>query len=482
MDRRLSPEVKREIRESAKDETVRYHLGIGMGIRNEWGLWGGSELARWFNAKGVSHPDAMSGIILTSYWRRVHGLPLDVEGQIRAVQADEADARKEARTEEVRADAARTAIRGMMLGVRESKRVPVTVRFAPLKNDSFRTRYAAPFLGGVLVTAKRFSAETIRRKPDHVVRTFFLDPRKRTLRPVQVAEGQAEDAVVLSGAAFVHVTSGGRSWVLRWDGRRRSFLPPPPFALARLGIERTVDGLATRLLGVGNHGVARWNGKAWETLRKASWTLPDLALPPEILGDRLVFRDEGRYEEDKGLSWISLKGTGGPVRFDEHIGLVGPSGPRWENVWDLARTGDGAWWIATGSLINRQSLLRWTKREGYRVAIYNDATTWSPDFLAFQDSREDPKGLAMTALAARPDGGLDAIGPHGFFTLQGGEIERHFQFVQTPKDWIPSRLLRLGPDRWLLGGHFGGLFLMEKGAGGFTATGWDDRTGPPLRW
>ena len=45
------------------------HFGMGMWIRNNWGLWRGGELAKHFNSIGIYHPDDMSGIILTSYYR-----------------------------------------------------------------------------------------------------------------------------------------------------------------------------------------------------------------------------------------------------------------------------------------------------------------------------------------------------------------------------------------------------------------------------
>jgi hypothetical protein len=47
--------------------TARLHHGFGTWIRNNWGLWGNSDLKKYFAEKGVRHPDEMSGIILGSY-------------------------------------------------------------------------------------------------------------------------------------------------------------------------------------------------------------------------------------------------------------------------------------------------------------------------------------------------------------------------------------------------------------------------------
>jgi hypothetical protein len=64
----------------------RLHRGLGMWIRNNWGLWRNSELKQFFLDKGVGHPDDMSGIILTSYHRYLNSKPIDLDGQIKKYQ------------------------------------------------------------------------------------------------------------------------------------------------------------------------------------------------------------------------------------------------------------------------------------------------------------------------------------------------------------------------------------------------------------
>lgn len=58
------------------------HFGPGMWLRNNWGLWRGSRLAKWFNGLGIHHADDMSAIILRSFHRRLHGAPIKLEEQI----------------------------------------------------------------------------------------------------------------------------------------------------------------------------------------------------------------------------------------------------------------------------------------------------------------------------------------------------------------------------------------------------------------
>ncbi len=64
----------------------RYHFGLGLWIRNNWGLWKGSRLSKYFNNLGIYHPDDMSGIILASYYRHLKGLEIHLNDQIQQYQ------------------------------------------------------------------------------------------------------------------------------------------------------------------------------------------------------------------------------------------------------------------------------------------------------------------------------------------------------------------------------------------------------------
>lgn len=58
------------------------HMGLGMYIRNTWFRAGHSQLANQFRVLGARSLDDASSIVLTSYWRRLNGRPLDVAGQV----------------------------------------------------------------------------------------------------------------------------------------------------------------------------------------------------------------------------------------------------------------------------------------------------------------------------------------------------------------------------------------------------------------
>lgn len=69
LNRMLPHGLIEEMRAGSQWQMLRYHLSVGMWIRNNWGLWQGSRLQDYFTSRGVFHPDDMSSIILNSYWQ-----------------------------------------------------------------------------------------------------------------------------------------------------------------------------------------------------------------------------------------------------------------------------------------------------------------------------------------------------------------------------------------------------------------------------
>lgn len=58
----------------SRDETSNYHMGLGLWLRNNWGLWGGSRLQIYLTNKGLNQPDDMSGLILEYYYDWLNGI------------------------------------------------------------------------------------------------------------------------------------------------------------------------------------------------------------------------------------------------------------------------------------------------------------------------------------------------------------------------------------------------------------------------
>jgi len=77
LDAHWSEKTKTEFAALAAGEVIRTHIGIGMWIRNNWGLWQGGALHDFFTGQNIKHPDDMSVLLLNAYWLRSHGCKAD---------------------------------------------------------------------------------------------------------------------------------------------------------------------------------------------------------------------------------------------------------------------------------------------------------------------------------------------------------------------------------------------------------------------
>lgn len=82
LNRMLHPKFIEKFKNGGKDEIAKQHFGLGLWMRNNWGLWANSRLAEFFMERGLNHPDDMSSIILSNFQLRLNGKPLEVEKQI----------------------------------------------------------------------------------------------------------------------------------------------------------------------------------------------------------------------------------------------------------------------------------------------------------------------------------------------------------------------------------------------------------------
>ncbi len=85
LDRLLTDELQTRLK-TGEVRTWQMHMTTGLWIRNNWGLWQGSRLSRYFNGLGVYHPDDISSIILYSYVRHLRDEYVDMSNQIKFYQ------------------------------------------------------------------------------------------------------------------------------------------------------------------------------------------------------------------------------------------------------------------------------------------------------------------------------------------------------------------------------------------------------------
>ncbi|RZK56469.1 MAG: hypothetical protein EOO87_05350 [Pedobacter sp.] len=83
IDKFWNASTKEQVKNLTEEKfTANAHLGFGMWMRNNWQLWAGSRLTKYFNDLGVYHPEDISGIILTSYHRYLVGSDIKMGKQI----------------------------------------------------------------------------------------------------------------------------------------------------------------------------------------------------------------------------------------------------------------------------------------------------------------------------------------------------------------------------------------------------------------
>jgi hypothetical protein len=79
LERLLSPEDLKQLKESTAENLNLYHFGLGLWMRNYWGLWSGSRLQKYFLELGFTEPDAMSGVIINCFWLHLNHRPIRLE-------------------------------------------------------------------------------------------------------------------------------------------------------------------------------------------------------------------------------------------------------------------------------------------------------------------------------------------------------------------------------------------------------------------
>jgi hypothetical protein len=71
--------AREELLALPEDEYAQLHFGLGMGVRNRFGLWEDNELTRFFKDNGVDHPDNMSDPFIDGYVLYLQGKSVDMK-------------------------------------------------------------------------------------------------------------------------------------------------------------------------------------------------------------------------------------------------------------------------------------------------------------------------------------------------------------------------------------------------------------------
>jgi hypothetical protein len=86
LDSALSPAQRDTLRRTLPDSNARYHMSVGLYIRNEiLRPASGEPLVLYFLSRSVSHRDDMSGALLDLYGEYLRDQPLNIDGAIRRI-------------------------------------------------------------------------------------------------------------------------------------------------------------------------------------------------------------------------------------------------------------------------------------------------------------------------------------------------------------------------------------------------------------
>lgn len=83
LDSTLTRGARDTLRAWLPDSALALSFSLGMGIRNELGLWRGGPVADSLRAHGVQHPEDMSHVILLAYGPYLRGEAIDLAALIR---------------------------------------------------------------------------------------------------------------------------------------------------------------------------------------------------------------------------------------------------------------------------------------------------------------------------------------------------------------------------------------------------------------
>ena len=73
LEKELSPEDRKMLENIKEEDSVMFHFGFGMGLRNGWGLRQSSKIAIYLRSRGIINPDDMSSVIIVSFIRYLQG-------------------------------------------------------------------------------------------------------------------------------------------------------------------------------------------------------------------------------------------------------------------------------------------------------------------------------------------------------------------------------------------------------------------------
>jgi len=451
----------------SEDGMILSHHGFGTGMRNEWGLWSGSALAKYMEGLGFPHPDEMSGVILATFWCKRHGRDFRLEERA-------AEYREYRERQQNRVPKARAALRSRLMGLRFEKRkvpkVPIVVR----NEKGVRVRFLCPFRDGVFLAAfqrgrlhrahvlnqesytdpngngrptseyddfvhRGYCFDGTQRKArkmkpgeDFYTQGYYFDPADQKVHEICVPEvNEVYAAVVADERAWFGGVADGKFVVtgIGADDRVTVRLPQDD-EMPDLGLE------GQSLLAVYTKAIYRLEGRTWTVVHAGDMLLPRSSLPPQRHGDTVFFREEEQMggRQANRLWWLTM---GEPLHLsvlDRRLEVITAGVLYLRQVTSCSLTSAGDLWVCTGEYWQSNCLLRRSVDGRYSIATAGGSVRLPEDW---PDARPEYEGAAVSAVRALPDETLLLAGRTGLYRLKGDELLLELAFaLDRPSKWV----------------------------------------------
>jgi hypothetical protein len=459
LERMLSVEALAKIDAMTSEEDIHtHHLGLGVDIRDGWGLQRGSVLAKHMEELGFADAYEMSATIVDTFWCKRHGQDFRLEERA-------ARYKKLREEEENRLPRARAALRNRMMGLRFGQRDVPKVSIA-VRRVGVRARFLCPFRNGVFLTAyhrgRLGTARVLMQESytdpngdgrptseydDFVHRGYCFDQTERKVRKMKPGEDFYTQGYYFDPAdskihgirvpevneVYAAVVAGERAWfgglndgkfVVAGIGDQDRITVPLPQAdeMPDLGL----DGQS--LMAVYTKAIYRLEDRTWTVVHAGDMLLPRSGLPPSRHGNTVFFRDEEDTmgEHRNRLWWLTMAEPLHLSVLDRRLEVITAGVLRLREVTSCCLTSQGDLWVCVGKHYLSNCLLRRAKDGNYSIATVGSSVRLAEDW---PDLRQKYEGAAVSAVRALPDETLLLAGHTGLYRLGGDELVQELAFT-----------------------------------------------------
>jgi hypothetical protein len=495
LDRILPQSEKLMIRLSSDSSMLSYHRGLGMALRNEWGLWQGSKISKYFKDQGIHHADDMSSIILKSYWKRLHNQPLQLEEQIAYYKVYWEKVRQQEAEEKAEIPKRIKRVQDAMVGwTYQDSAAPAVI--LPKRDDFPGVWKLEPYRGGFLVVMQGFKG-VINEAFSHVWHSgiYFVASPNTPMQPVR-KEGcdDIQDVVTHHQITYWLCKKPDQWLLLAEESNHHTQEIPVNLAHPWLRLVTSKDGIllmSEKTIYQLEH--TQWTEKFTShhsqrafspfdqtppsTQGDVEWSFPEKGDTPRVI-DKYIYLwpkiDDNRsslYRLDMSKPEVNLESI------DEFF--IHPHYGNWARyaIQILPMSNDSLW-IATTSVNNQDTLVELSK-EKIKIPIYGGQVKFD-GILGDTNPKDQRRKNFISARALYPAANdvVYLAGLTGIFKVKNGIVQPvvHFQFppgvdLQDYEEGYrreiqPQKLARFEDGTFLIGDAYAGLYRLQKQADG----------------